>query len=253
MTYSSGSVGRLGAGSPRRGSNLSPDPFPAREGELTAPTMATKLPSPRRRGTEGEVRPAAFLDRDGVLNVEVGYLDDPGRVRLQWGSAAAVRALNEAGWLVIVVTNQSGVSRGYYTAETVEAIHRELRRRLRAAGARVDAISYCPHQPDDQCRCRKPEPHMLLDAGRSLGADLVRSWMIGDKASDIEAGRRAGCRTALVLTGYGRQERGDVPEADLVASNLRQTVRHILGDLHPPECRANPRSKTKNQKPETRP
>lgn len=176
-------------------------------------------------------RPAAFLDRDGVLNVEVGYLDDPARVRLQWGSAAAVRELNDAGWLVIVVTNQSGVSRGYYTVETVEAIHRELRRRLHAAGARVDAIYYCPHQPDDQCHCRKPEPHMLLEAARSLGVDLAKSWMIGDKASDIEAGQRAGCRTALVLTGYGLEDVNQVDQVDLRASNLRRAVRCILGEL----------------------
>jgi D-glycero-D-manno-heptose 1,7-bisphosphate phosphatase len=187
-------------------------------------------------------RPAAFLDRDGVVNVEVGYLDDPGRVRLQWGSAVAVRALNAAGWLVVVVTNQSGVSRGYYTLETVEAIHREVQRRLQAVGARVDAIYFCPHQPDDRCRCRKPEPLMLLEAAERLGTDLARSWMIGDKASDVEAGRRAGCRTALVLTGYGRQERPQVCGADLVATNLRQAVRQILGDLRliPSPARGHP-------------
>ncbi|MBI2911200.1 MAG: HAD family hydrolase [Chloroflexi bacterium] len=202
----------------------------------------------------GPVRPAAFLDRDGVLNVEVGYLDDPGRVRLQWGSAAAVRALNDAGWLVIVVTNQSGVSRGYYTLETVEAIHRELRRRLHAAGARVDAICYCPHQPDDQCRCRKPEPSMLLEAAQRLGANLARSWMIGDKASDIEAGRRAGCRTALVLTGYGLEEAKQVAEVDLLASNLRRAVRCILDNPHPaPQRRPNPKSKIQNPKSEALP
>jgi D-glycero-D-manno-heptose 1,7-bisphosphate phosphatase len=150
------------------------------------------------------MRPAAFLDRDGVLNVDRGYLHKP--MDLEWmpDAAAAVRRLNDLGWLVVVVTNQAGVARGYYDEAAVDALHAHMRAELRARGATIDAFYYCPHHPDGivphlaiSCECRKPEPGMLLRAAREWPIDLSRSILIGDRDSDIEAARCAGVRGIL--------------------------------------------------------
>lgn len=148
---------------------------------------------------------AVFLDRDGTLNTELGYLDDPTRLRLLPGAAEAIRLLNECGTPAIVVSNQSGVGRGYFTDETVGAIHERLAEQLATASAHLDGIYYCPHHPSLGCDCRKPNPGMLLRAAAEHGIDLQRSFIIGDKSTDLEAGRRAGCRAIGVLTGYGHQ------------------------------------------------
>ena len=159
-----------------------------------------------------ESRPALFLDRDGVLIEEVEYLSDPGQVRLIRGAAAAVRRANEAGWLVVVVSNQSGVARGFFPESVLPEVGRVIEDRLLVeAGASVDRFYYCPHHPTAgrggyriDCDCRKPKPGMLLKAAAELGIDLARSWMVGDRATDLQAGAAAGCRTILVQTGYGR-------------------------------------------------
>ena len=154
-------------------------------------------------------REAVFLDRDGTLIEEVHYLAAAEQVRLLPGAADAVRRLNEAGVLVVVVTNQAGVARGYFPESRVAEVHERLSTLL-AEHVRIDAYFHCPHHPTEgvgvyrvECECRKPKPGLLLAAARELDIDLARSWMIGDKPSDAEAGAAAGCRTILVRTGHG--------------------------------------------------
>lgn len=155
---------------------------------------------------------AFFLDRDGTINQEKDYLYRVEDFEFVPGAPEAIRLLNEAGVLVVVVTNQSGVARGYYTEDDVEILHRHIAQELEASGARVDAWLYCPHHPAGKgsyslpCRCRKPLPGMLLDAARRLDIDLESSVMIGDKRADIEAAISAGCRPILVRSGYGAAE-----------------------------------------------
>ena len=176
------------------------------------------------------MRRAVFLDRDGTINEEVGYLDDPEHLYLIPGAAEAIRLLNEAGILVIVVSNQAGVGRGYFPVETVEAIHEQLAKHH----ARLDAIYYCPHHPSEGCDCRKPKTGMLWQAAREHGVDLARAIMVGDKVSDLEAGHRAGCRTVLVLTGYGEETRKTLERSsfrpDYVSTNLCSAVKWILAE-----------------------
>lgn len=179
----------------------------------------------------GPGRKAVFLDRDGTINVEVGYIRQREDIRLIPGAGAAIRALNEAGWLVIVVTNQSGVSRGYLPAAELEAAHDRLIALVGAEGGAIDAIYVCPHHPDDGCDCRKPELALIRQAADRFGLDLGACWMVGDKPTDVELGRNAGCRSVLVLTGYGPAtlDAIDPAAADLIAVDLPAAVRHILG------------------------
>jgi D-glycero-D-manno-heptose 1,7-bisphosphate phosphatase len=156
------------------------------------------------------LKPAVFLDRDGVVIEDTHYIDSIDRVHLVPGSAEAITALNRAGWPVVIVTNQAGIAKGFFPVETMNKIHVHLGELLRAHGGKVDGIYFCPHHPEGElveyrrdCECRKPKPGMLLRAATELGLDLTRSWMIGDRISDLEAGSAAGCRTVLVRTGYG--------------------------------------------------
>ncbi len=158
------------------------------------------------------MRRAVFLDRDGTINVEKEYLYRIDQFEFIAGVPQAIRLLNQAGFLVIVVTNQSGIARGYYTEEDVEQLHRHISRELERHNAHVDAWLYCPHHPDGRgsyalsCDCRKPLPGMLREAARRYDIDLERSFMVGDKLADVEAGRAAGCTSILVRTGYGETE-----------------------------------------------
>jgi len=153
------------------------------------------------------MRGGVFLDRDGTINEEVEYLSNPQNLRLIPGAAQAICLLNEVGIPVIVVTNQSGIGRGYFTETRLDEIHRTLIKRLASQNAHLDAIYYCPHHLEDGCDCRKPEPGMIMQAAEEHNIDLRRSWVIGDKISDLRAGWRVGCKTVLVLTGYGREAR----------------------------------------------
>lgn len=172
-------------------------------------------------------RPAVFLDRDGTLLDELGYLADPTRLRLFPGAADAVRRIGAAGFAVVVVTNQSGVARGLLDEPTLAAVHAELERRLAREGAILAGIYCCPHHPTEgeapwrrDCECRKPRPGLLLAAARQLDLDLSRSWLVGDALRDLEAGRRAGVgHLVLVGTGKGGNER----EAAEAAEGLRFT------------------------------
>jgi len=175
---------------------------------------------------------AVFLDRDGTVVEEVGYLHDPQQVVLIGGAAEAIRLLNKAAVPVVLVVNQAGIGRGYYTEDQMWETQRALEAQLAAAGSRLDGFYFCPHHPDSSCGCRKPKPGMLLRAAVELGIDLRRSFVVGDKLSDLQSGRRAGCRDVLVETGYGQEAQeacragGFCP--DHVSQDLLDAVRWIL-------------------------
>jgi D-glycero-D-manno-heptose 1,7-bisphosphate phosphatase len=179
------------------------------------------------------VRPAVFLDRDGTLNEETGYLHKPEDVVLFPGSVEAIAKLNARGIPVIVVTNQAGIGRGKYGWGEFQAVMERIAGLLGTGHAHMDGVYAAAHHakgigeyahPDHPDR--KPNPGMLLRAAEEHGLDLSRSWMIGDKAIDLEAGRNAGCHVALVLTGYGKEV--DPTGADLVARDLAEAVDGIL-------------------------
>jgi D-glycero-D-manno-heptose 1,7-bisphosphate phosphatase len=177
-----------------------------------------------------------FLDRDGTINAEVNYLYRIADLELIPGAIAAIGRLNRAGMPVIVVTNQAGIARGRYTIADMEALHGHLQALLAEQGAHIDDFFFCPHHPDftGACACRKPAPGMLLTAAERYGIDLRRSWLVGDSAGDIEAGRAAGCRTVLVRTGYGATyeaalQRGEAHvRPDGIVDALPQAVDAIL-------------------------
>jgi D-glycero-D-manno-heptose 1,7-bisphosphate phosphatase len=173
------------------------------------------------------MKKAAFLDRDGVINCkapEGQYVTRWEQMEFFPGTCEAIRLLNQSGYFVVIVSNQRCVAKGLITASDLESMHARMVRDFAAAGARIDAIYYCPHELQPACACRKPAPGMLLDAAREHQLDLSASWMIGDSAHDVEAGRRAGCKTARV-TGEGNSA-GD--GADVVASSLLRATEKIL-------------------------
>lgn len=181
------------------------------------------------------MKPAVFLDRDGTLNEEVDYLSDPDQLVLIPGAAAAVAKLNARGIPVVVVTNQSGIGRGKYGWRDFAAVMSRMDTLLAQERARLDAVYASPHHELGQGEYavadhpdRKPNPGMLVRAAGEHSLDLARSWMVGDKEVDLEAGRRAGCRVALVRTGYGATV--DSSGADLVAADLAEAVDRILAD-----------------------
>jgi histidinol-phosphate phosphatase family protein len=172
---------------------------------------------------------AVFLDRDGTIMEDPSFVGDIERVVLVPGAAEALRQLQEAGYKLLVVTNQSGVGRGYFTRETVEAIHARLDEYFGNAGVHFDRYYVCPHHPEDNCDCRKPKPKFLLDAAREYGLDLSHCFMIGDRRTDIQTGANGGARTILVLTGAGRDTLANQEvKPDFVAENLRDATTWIL-------------------------
>ncbi|HEY3187460.1 MAG TPA: HAD family hydrolase [Solirubrobacteraceae bacterium] len=185
-------------------------------------------------------RPAVFIDRDGTLTEEVGYVNHPQRLNLLPRSAAAVRRLNEAGIAAVVATNQAGLARGYFTEEVMNAVNQRLVGELKRAGAHLDGLYVCPHHPTEgmpplraDCDCRKPKPGLLLRAAKELDLDLAASTIVGDKASDLAVARPVGARGVLVLTGYGLGEweygRAHFAVApDHVAADLLDAVEWII-------------------------
>jgi D-glycero-D-manno-heptose 1,7-bisphosphate phosphatase len=185
-------------------------------------------------------RPAVFIDRDGTLTEEVGYVNHPSRLRLLPRAAEAVRRLNDAGLPAVLVTNQAGLARGYFTEDILRTTNEALVSQLKQAGAHLDGIYVCPHHPTEgvppyrtSCDCRKPAPGLLRRAAADLGLDLTASTMVGDKPSDLMPGRTVGARAVLVLTGYGRGEweyrRADFPLVpDHVADDLLGAVEWVL-------------------------
>lgn len=192
-------------------------------------------------------KPAVFVDRDGTLNREVHFLRRVADLRLLPGSAAGVRALTQAGFTVVVVTNQSGVARGLIAPRTLDEIHATLRRRLATAGAVVAGIYACPHHPNEgqpplrrRCRCRKPAAGLVDRAVREHGLDLRGSYCVGDSDADLGLARTAGTRSVLVLTGHGRRTaagHAGRPPADHVAVNFRAAADWIIDDARAASAR----------------
>jgi D-glycero-D-manno-heptose 1,7-bisphosphate phosphatase len=184
------------------------------------------------------VRPAIFLDRDGTLNVDVGYLHALEDLELFPWSIDALRALQRAGYLLVVISNQSGIALGFIEDGFVERAHEAIQHRLQRAGTAIDAFYYCPHHPTasraelrQDCDCRKPRPGMIHQAARALDIDLTRSWTIGDKWIDVQVGHAAGTRSILVRTGWGshaEQRRPDGQQVEAICDNLMHAVTTIL-------------------------
>lgn len=176
-------------------------------------------------------RTAVFLDRDGTLNNEVDFVRTPEELHLIPGAADAVRRLHEAGLVTCLMSNQSGIARGFLTEEMLQVIHAKLTAELAAEGARLDALYYCPHYPEGTvapynvtCSCRKPAPGMILRGAAEFGLNLSASFVVGDSAVDVLAGRAAGATTLLVLTGYGRRALQDERLAGV-------RIDHVVDDL----------------------
>lgn len=186
-------------------------------------------------------RPAFFLDRDGTISEEVGYINHLSRWKLYPWAAEAIREINESGYAAVIITNQAGVARGYFPEELIGQVHAKMTQELAAGGARLDGIYYCPHHPDageppyrQACHCRKPNPGMIERAVKELNLKLEGSVVVGDKYGETVMAHRLGLRGALVLTGYGRGEREQEGkhwprQPDWVAENLLDAVNQILG------------------------
>lgn len=182
-----------------------------------------------------------FFDRDGTINVDLDYLSDPDKLQLLPGAARAIHEANKFGVRVFVITNQSGVARGLYTESDVIAVNERMQQMLRRQDAFLDAVYFCPHHPTygsppyrKVCNCRKPKTGMLDQARLEHGIDLHASFVVGDKCTDIQAGKHAGCGTVLVLTGYGATEVEDCGKnstVDHVANTIYDAWRHIRAIL----------------------
>jgi len=183
-------------------------------------------------------RPAVFLDRDGTLLEEAGYLDRLERLVFYPYSVDAIRLLNRSGFAVVIVTNQAGIARGIFKEAFVAEAHQHISDKLALGGARIDGFYYCPHHPEaviealrQDCDCRKPKPGMFTRAATELGLDLARSFVVGDRWHDLQAGQQVGARGLLVRTGYGRTEEA-APKAGVqpaaIADNVIEAVSWIL-------------------------
>jgi D-glycero-D-manno-heptose 1,7-bisphosphate phosphatase len=185
---------------------------------------------------------AVFLDRDGTINEEVNYLGDPALLKLTPGAAKAIHLLNAHKIPVIVITNQAGIARGYFNEAQMHSVHQALDLMIAMENAKIDAYYYCPHHPTagigeykTNCACRKPEPGMLYQAAQDLHLDLSRSYLVGDKLTDIQAGNLAGCQTVLVETGYGKAEskiQQDEIKIDRISSDLLSAIDWILSQSY---------------------
>jgi len=176
---------------------------------------------------------AVFVDRDGTINEESGYLFRKEDCCFIPGAVEAIAQLNKAGFLVVVITNQSGIARGYYSATDLDQLHLYMSGKIAAAGGRIDGWYFCPHHPDyltdeSQCDCRKPLPGMIQSAALDLGIDLASSWMVGDKIADVNAGTAAGCQTILVKTGYGATEALSAPSGQIRLDDLSAAAAYII-------------------------
>jgi D-glycero-D-manno-heptose 1,7-bisphosphate phosphatase len=180
---------------------------------------------------------AVFLDRDGTINEEVGYLDSLNKLRILTGAFEAVRLVNQGGMKTVVITNQSGIGRGFFDEAFVGRVHEEMRSLFLKEAAVIDSFYYCPHHPTEgmgqyrqACSCRKPEPGLLLKAAEDLDIDLGKSYMIGDMPKDVEAGQRAGAKGILVRTGYGNVADMGSVHPDYIALDILDAVKWIMQD-----------------------
>ncbi|MDR0454062.1 MAG: D-glycero-beta-D-manno-heptose 1,7-bisphosphate 7-phosphatase [Deferribacteraceae bacterium] len=186
------------------------------------------------------MKPTAFIDRDGTINIDGGYINNPDNFEIYPFAAQALRMLNTADWSVVIVTNQSGIGRGFYTTEIMNAIHAKMYGYFAAQGVKIDGLYYCPHDPNSKieeyrkdCNCRKPKTGMFEQAIRELSADTKNMVVVGDKYGDMEAGFKIGAKTILVNTGYGRGEFEQKSHLwrqlpDHRAENLLEAVRIII-------------------------
>jgi len=192
-------------------------------------------------------RPAVFLDRDGTLSEERGYIDRLELLEIFPWTSDAIRLLNRAGFVVVVITNQSAIGRGIIDLPFLQTVHDAFDRHLARSGARVDRYYFCPHHPDARlpeyrmvCRCRKPEPGMIEQATTELGLDPSRSFMVGDRLIDVACGHAAGVRSVLVRSGHSAHS-GEAPpglsEPDAILNNLMEAVGWILRSSSPSSAR----------------
>ena len=187
------------------------------------------------------MRVAVFLDRDGTINKEVGYINHIDRFVLISGAAAAIRSINENDLKAVVVTNQSGAARGYFPKELIDQVHQKMSDMLKEEGAFLDGIYTCTHAPpsrgeSDGCGCRKPKVGLMKQAAQELNLDLEKSYVVGDRFKDMEMARNSGAKAILVLTGYGKGELeflgpSSKVQADFVAEDLAEAVEWILSDM----------------------
>lgn len=189
------------------------------------------------------MRAAVFLDRDGTINEQMGYINHIDRFQMLPGAASAIRTLNEAKVPVVVVTNQSGLARGYFPPELLDSVHLKMKVALTREGAHVDGIYICPHHPEAKeeqyrlaCTCRKPQTGLFEQAAQELELDLQKSYVVGDRWSDLKAADKCGAVPVLVLTGYGKGDYEYIgPQQNVqpafVAQNLKDAVAWILNDM----------------------
>ena len=187
------------------------------------------------------MRVAVFLDRDGTINEEMGYLNHIDRFVLIPGAVAAIRSINESGLKAVVVTNQSGAARGYFPKELIDQVHQKMSDLLEEEGAFLDGIYSCTHTPPSKeesggCGCRKPKIGLMKQAALELNLDLEKSYVVGDRFKDVEMARNAGAKAILALTGYGKGELeflgpSSKVQADFVAEDLAEAVEWILSDM----------------------
>ncbi len=184
---------------------------------------------------------AIFMDRDGTLSHEVGYVNHISRFKLYSFTPEAIKLINQSDFLAICVTNQAGVARGYFDESLVKEVHKKMQQELKKNGAYLDDILYCPHHPSANgnpeytvdCNCRKPNPGMLIEASERYNIDLKQSFVIGDKISDVKLAKNVGAKGIMVMTGYGRgeyeyqREQWDV-FPDYLAENILEAVKWIL-------------------------
>jgi len=189
---------------------------------------------------------AVFLDRDGTINEEVGYLDSLDKFKIIPCAYEAIRLINESGMKAVVISNQAGVARGLFTEDFVKITHEHLLAALRQKKAHIDNFYYCPHHPTEgikiyrqNCNCRKPAPGMLLQAAQDLNIDLTKSYLVGDRFRDMEAAKKVGVKGVLVKTGYGQKllqddgpdEATEEGKPDFIAADILEAVRWILDQV----------------------
>jgi histidinol-phosphate phosphatase family protein len=179
---------------------------------------------------------AVFLDRDGTIAKDVHYCRDPKDFDLLPRVPTAIRLLNQRAYKVIVVTNQSGIARGYFSQQVLTSIHHKMTTELSMQGAFVDSIYVCPHHPDDGCECRKPKPSLLLKAASDIGIALDRSYMVGDDLKDVQAGRAAGCRTVWLSSNPNQPNGESLRFSDHIAADLFDAVEWLLDDASGQGC-----------------
>ena len=178
---------------------------------------------------------AVFLDRDGTLNEDPGYFHEADKLVVLPGVPDALRFLKEEGFLLIVITNQGAIGKGMYPVTDMEAVNDALQTYLTPFQAQIDGFLFCPHVEEENCECRKPKPGMILAARDKYDIHLEESYVVGDKISDLQAGRAAGCRTVLVLTGHGQEEQAKARAqklnvADVVVKDMRRATQAIITD-----------------------